>query len=415
MKKLMLMFPGVGSQYPGMGRSFYKGYPVFKETFDQASHILEKDFTALCFDEKNKKELDQLENAQLSILVHSVALFRVFQLEIGAPPDLCMGHSLGEYSALCCAGALEFGDALRLVRARGRTIERVSPGLKGTMMWVINLEREKVAQVCNRFSNPGNEVYISAYDSPTQTSISGHNQIVMQAARELETMGAIVFPLKMNGPFHSTLMQQAALEMKVELEKTNFSNPLFPVMANHNASLYDGKDSIVNNLSRQIVSPICWQDSLTFAYEMGIRTAIEIGPKDVLKFLLKKNSNRIHSFSMDNKDDAKALQEKYVLTTEDYLPLIARCLGAAVSTRNFNQSREDFHKGALIPYRKVAAMYEELKLPGKKVGNEHVGQALEMLEAVLNTKKVPGLEISQWLYDVTGGKVLKPSHPVKPG
>lgn len=300
MKKIVFLFPGVGSQYVGMGKSLYDSFRSFKETIGEASEILQMDLARLCFLPGNKVELDRLENSQSALLAFSIATYRVFMQEIGIKPSYCMGHSLGEYSALCCAGVIRFPDALRLVKERGLIINKVVPAIDGTMAWVINLDTKIVDSVCKEASAEGQAVYVSAYDSPYQSSISGHTNALMKAARELEKKGAIVYPLKLNGPFHSPLMKEAAEKMRFILQQYNYEAPAYQVIANRNALPYNGPGSVIDNLSLQLISPIFWRASIEFLLEKEAEIAIEMGPKNVLKFLTKKNTNSIHTYTTDN-------------------------------------------------------------------------------------------------------------------
>jgi len=194
MEKIAFMFPGVGSQYLGMGEYFFKNFSLFRQTIEEASDTLSFDISSLFFKDKgaSANELAKLENAQLTVLTVSIGLFRIYMQEIGILPSYCMGHSLGEYSALCCSRVIDFADVLHLVRQRGLIINEVSTEQDGTMMWIINLEIETVEKVCQEISQKEKKIYISAYDSPTQTSISGHNEIIMTAAEKLQDLGAIV-------------------------------------------------------------------------------------------------------------------------------------------------------------------------------------------------------------------------------
>jgi [acyl-carrier-protein] S-malonyltransferase len=415
MQKLVFMFPGVGSQYVGMGKTFYDRFEVFRQTMDEGSERLGLDLPGLCFEKKNATELSKLENAQLALVTLSVGIFKVYMQEIGIPPNFCMGHSLGEYSALSCAGVMEFADALELVKKRGEIINHVSASVSGTMMWVINLDQEKVAHICREVSQPGAEVYISAYDSPTQTSISGHNDSIMTAAKKLETEGAIVYPLKMSGPFHSPLMEQAAQEMKAILEQYSYKDPLYPVLANRNAQPYENKESVVQHLSQQLISPIRWQDSIAYIEKQGTTIAIEIGPKDVLKFLMKKNSSAVQPYTMDNEKDLQTLRDTFLVDETEYLQVVGRCLGVAVSTKNRNDDNESYERDVIQPYRRIEHLYETFKAEGKTPSKEQVEEALHTLHSLLQAKKVPSLEQERGFGKVLGGRVLRGSPLWWPG
>lgn len=310
MTQTAFMFPGVGSQYPGMGIDFYKQFKIFRDIFAEASEILSLDLKSICFEISNKDKLSQLENAQSSILTLSYALHKILESEANIKADFCLGYSLGEFSALACAGAIKFSDALLLVKERSRIINDVIQSKNGTMMWVINLDHDIVQSVCNENIEDNQKVYISAYDTPTQTSISGNKDLVLKVARQLEKKGGLIYPLKMAGPFHCVLMQKAALEMKDILKQFQYQSPLCRVIANCNALPYDGSKCVINNLSHQLMTPINWRQSINYLEKQGVKTAIEIGPKDILTYLLKKNTKNIRGFTFEKPGDLKSLIEK---------------------------------------------------------------------------------------------------------
>lgn len=308
MTKIAFMFPGVGSEYAGMGKSFYENFKVVRNTVEEASDILNFDLAEICFDPSKEKELKKLGNAQVSLLTLSIAVYRVYMKEIGIQPHFCAGYSLGEYSALCSAGAIEFPEALKLVRERGRIINEVASLIDGTMAWVINLESKLVETVCEKFSEDGKQVFVSAYDTPTQVSISGHTDPLMKAARELEKKG-IVYPLRLSGPFHCPLMKEAAEQMKSILEKFAYRSPTCPVIANQNVQPYTDPESVIINLSLQLIKPISWKTTVEYFLEQEVDIAIEMGPKNVLKFILEKNTHEIKTYTMDNNKDLDEIKK----------------------------------------------------------------------------------------------------------
>jgi [acyl-carrier-protein] S-malonyltransferase len=297
MEKIALMFPGVGAQQVGMGKSFYDRYQVVRETLAEAGDVLKMDFFRLCFSKESENELNRLENAQLALVAVEVAFFRVYMQELGIEPHLCLGHSLGEYPALCSAGVISFPDTLTLVKERGRLLAEAASTLGGMMAWVINLDYKIVERVIARDAAGQNHVFVSAYDSPTQSSISGPRDAVLQVGRELEKEGAIVYPLKLSGPFHSPLMTAAADNFNACLRQFSYHPPRCPIIANQNASPYT-HGNVVENLTSQLTRPVLWQESLHRLREQQVKTAVEIGPGQVLKHLCKNNSIdlTVHSF-----------------------------------------------------------------------------------------------------------------------
>ena len=406
MKKIALLFPGVGSQYVGMGKSLYDNFKIFRETIEEAGDILSIDIPEMCFLPEKKAELDKLENAQCVLVAFSTATYRLFIQEVGIESHYCMGHSLGEYSALCSAGAMTFPDALRLVRQRGAVINEAAAAIDGTMAWVINLDSNIVERVCEEFSLPGKEVYVSAYDSPTQSSISGHTQTLMKAAKELEKKGAIVYPLRLSGPFHSPFMKEAAAKMKEILQQHRYQPLRCPVIANRNARPYKDAESVIDNLSLQLISPIRWMASLEYLVKQGVEIAIEMGPKNVLKFLTKKNTDALRTFTTDNVRDIEQIADELLVKEEEYLSIIGKCLGAAVSTKNSNSDSEEYENKVIKPYRKIEALYRDLEENGNRPGKDHVKEAMQMLHSVLTAKKVIETRQEYWFNRVLRNKLL---------
>lgn len=406
MKKIAFLFPGVGSQYVGMSKTLYDNFKIFKETLEEAGDILKIDFASLSFSKDKKEELDRLDIAQLTLLTFSTAAYRVYMQEIGIQPHYCMGHSLGEYSALCSAGVIQFPDALELVRQRGSILKEVSAGIDGTMMWVINLDNQIVEDVCQKASKPGQEIYVSAYDSPTQTSISGHTAVLMKTAKELEQKGAIVYPLKLSGPFHSPLMKEASERMKAVLQQYEYKSPQYPVIANRDAQPYTDAGSVVDNLSLQLISPISWRASVEYLLQQKVEIAVEIGPKNVLKFLMAKNTNAVRVYTTDNQKDLESIGNDLLIKEDEYLRIIGKCLGAAVSTKNRNDDAEEYEQKVIKPYRRIESFYKEFSEKGKSPGKDQVKEAMELLGAILSAKKVPEQEYSYWTENVLGSKFI---------
>ncbi len=302
------MFPGVGSQCVGMGEFFYDNFKVARDTFEEAGEVLAMDFTRLCFSKSEEKELSKLENSQLALVVVGVATFKVLAGELGIEPRCCLGHSLGEYTALCSAGVLLLNDTLLIVKERGKLLSQAAATMDGIMAWIINLDTRVVDRVVAENTGKGVTLFVSAYDSPTQSSISGPRDSVLTVGRQLEKEGAIVYPLKLSGPFHSPLMRDAVEKIKSVLKRYNFNGPRYPVIANRDAGLYSG-ENVVDNLSLQLTHPILWRSSLQLLVDQGVDMAVEVGPDKVLKHLMVNTTSAVTPYSMENAKDLDKLKE----------------------------------------------------------------------------------------------------------
>lgn len=387
--KVAFVFPGVGSQHTMMARTFYDNSKVARATFEEASDLLKLNLNDICFSHDFAKQLSEIEVSQLALFTASIAIYRVFAREIGLAGDYYMGHSLGECSALCASGMIDFADALEIVQKRGSIVKEVASALDGTMMWVINVEHKVVTDICEEHTNESAAVSVSAFDSPTQCSISGHSRAVIKAAQALEKRGAIVYPLKMSGPFHCQLMIEASRRFRKVLQEYHFKEPEHQVIANYNALPYREADDVASNLSRQLIAPIRWQESIQFVQDAGVRIAIEFGPKDVLTFLMKKNAPGMRSFAFNHYNLIDNLQRDYIISNEQFLAVIGRCLRIAVSTRNYNHDYEAYREGVVLPYREVEGIFEELSKSRKTPDKKQLEKAINMVKSVLDNKKVP--------------------------
>ncbi|MGD2091009.1 MAG: ACP S-malonyltransferase [Candidatus Aminicenantes bacterium] len=308
MRKVALLFPGVGSQHVGMGKEFHDNFKVVRATFEEAGEALKMDLAALCFDPAGKESLAGLLNSQVALFTLCVSIYRVYRQEICPPPQYALGHSLGELSALCSAGVLRLVDALALVKERGNILNRAAATMNGLMAWVINLDNNIVREVCREYHGKAH-VYVSAYDAPMQSSISGMSEDIRQVGEQLVKKGAIVYPLKLSGPFHSPYMEPAVQPIKTLIQQYRFGESIFPVIANRNARPYSGnRQDTIRNLSEQLICPILWQDSLAYLQENQVQIAVEVGPDRVLKHLVKNNTSSIFTYSLRDLNDLKALQ-----------------------------------------------------------------------------------------------------------
>lgn len=409
MKKAALLFPGQGSQYVGMAKNFCDSFKAAKDTFNEANEALGFDLAKLCF-EGNIEELTKTENTQPAILTASVAAFRVFSSEIGIEPVCAAGHSLGELSALCCAGGINFADAVKIVRQRGKFMQEAVPVGVGGMAAVAGVSLEKIVSVCEKVSTEGKLVTVANLNSPVQTVISGNIEAVNKAGESLEAAGAIIIPLKVSAPFHCSLMQPAADRLSEELTKYNFNDMKFPVIANITAEPYPNKESIADYLTKQIVSPVKWRDSMEYIVKSGADLAVELGPKTVLRNLMKKNAPGLKTYSYDDKSDVQALKNQLGSNEQKInngLEIITGCIAAAVCTKNSNWDEQEYQKGVVEPFRKVKNIREEIKKEDRQPDAGEVKIALDMLKSVFVTKKIPADEQTDRFSEILNTPDLK--------
>ncbi len=280
--KTAFVFPGQGAQYVGMGKDLYDNYPLARELMLQANEELGFAITDIMF-EGSDEDLRQTRVTQPAIFLHSVVACR---LMTKLRPDMVAGHSLGEFSALVIAGALDMGDGLHLVSQRAQAMQEACELCPGTMAAVLGLPDDKVAEVCGSVE----DVVVAAnYNCPGQVVISGSLSGVEQACRALKEAGAKrALKLPVSGAFHSPLMQPAAERLQKAIMDTSFYTPIFPIYQNVSARAEKNKHIIQKQLLEQLTSPVCWTQSVQQMVADGATMFYEFGPGDVLKGLIRK-------------------------------------------------------------------------------------------------------------------------------
>jgi [acyl-carrier-protein] S-malonyltransferase len=279
------IFPGQGSQFPGMGKDLYNNSVKARELFDKANAILGFEITKIMF-EGTDEELKQTKVTQPAIFLHSVILAKV------APdfkPEMVAGHSLGEFSALVANGALSFEDGLKLVYKRALAMQKACELNPSTMAAVLGLEDAKVEEVCKSIT--GEVVVAANYNCPGQLVISGSNKGIEIACVKMKEAGAKrALPLPVGGAFHSPLMEPARVELEAAINTTTFSKPVCPVYQNVNASPSLDTEVIKKNLIAQLTAPVRWTQSVEHMVKDGATVFVESGPGKVLQGLVKKIS-----------------------------------------------------------------------------------------------------------------------------
>ena len=291
------VFPGQGAQFTGMGKDLYENNQTAKELFEKANDILGFSITSIMF-EGDADELKQTRVTQPAVFLHSV--IRAICLGDEFQPDMVGGHSLGEFSALVAAGALDFEDGLKLVYARAQAMQKACEAAPGTMAAIIGLPDETVEEVCNEITSQGNGVVVPAnYNCPGQLVISGNVDAVNAACEKLKEAGAkraLVLPV--GGAFHSPLMKPAKDELQTAIETTEFHTPRCPIYQNVDGKAHTDAADIKQNLIAQLTSSVRWTQEVNNMLEAGAVDFTECGPGKALQGMIAKIAKGIEGVSI---------------------------------------------------------------------------------------------------------------------
>jgi [acyl-carrier-protein] S-malonyltransferase len=299
MSRVAIVFPGQGSQYVCMGKTFYDGFDVARRTFEEANDALGYDIARLSF-VGPQEALDRTENTQPALLTASVAAYRALGEKVGLNPSYFAGHSLGEYTALVAAGVIGFSDAVRLVHLRGKFMQEGVPEGVGKMYAILGLDLKTITTICDSASVDAARVVPANINTAEQIVISGHAAAVEIAANLAKERGAKrVIPLPVSAPSHSPLMEGAAERLDAELAKIKFSPFSVPVITNVEAEPTTDTSRVRELLRLQLTSPVRWVDIINRMKTDGVTHVIEVGPGKVLSGLIKRIDKEMNSLSVN--------------------------------------------------------------------------------------------------------------------
>ena len=302
-KKLAFVFPGQGSQKVGMLAGLAAAFPEVKNTFAEASDALDYDMWALV-QEGEQAQLNLTETTQPVLLTASVAVWRLWLAQGGLRPAMMAGHSLGEFSALVCAGAIDFADAVRLVRARGQYMQTAVPVGEGAMAAVLGLDDAKIEEIC-----AATEGVVEAvnYNSPGQVVVAGHTQAVEAALGALKDAGAKrAMLLPVSAPFHTSLMRPAGEKLAQALAELTINAPVIPVVHNVHAQTEANPAQIKELLTQQIYSAVKWVSCVQTMTDSGIEMTVECGPGKVLSGLNKRIQKSLQCLNVESPETLEA-------------------------------------------------------------------------------------------------------------
>lgn len=329
----VLVFPGQGAQYVGMGAKLYEEYEIVRQTFHEADDYLERNLSEIII-KGNAMKLNRLNNLYPVIFTTSIALFRLYMSKVGIKPTYLAGHSLGEYSALCCSGALEFGETLRLVEQRGELIQKVHDPYKGAMTILDGVNEETVRNAIIEGNYDG--IYIACYNDPMQIVVSGLQNQLFEFEQLMIRKGGRVTPLIMSPPIHSRLIAEAEEEIGRIIDQIQVNEMEYPVISSISGKPYPTKDHIKPLLKQQICNPVQWQKVMQFVKEQHTDMVLEIGTNRILTKLNELNAKEFIAYSYGNEQDRNMLYQSLNLgiTEEKLTQFIIECMRTIVCTRN---------------------------------------------------------------------------------
>ena len=303
MAKLACAFPGQGSQTVGMLADLAQAYPEVEQTFAQASEVLGYDLWAVVQDDPEQK-LNQTQVTQPALLAASVAVWNVMQANSMQTPDYLAGHSLGEYSALVCAGVIGFKDAIKLVEARGNFMQQAVPAGEGAMYAIIGLDDDKIETACVAAASDIGEVVSAVnFNSPGQVVIAGTTNAAAKAAELCKEAGAKrALPLAVSAPSHCALMKPAAEQLEAMLAGIDFAEPTIPVVNNVDVTALSSADGIKDALVRQLYCPVRWTETVQYLAGEGVTSLQEVGPGKVLTGLAKRIDKSLDASAINTPD-----------------------------------------------------------------------------------------------------------------
>lgn len=301
MSKTAIVFPGQGSQSIGMLAELAANFPVFTKTFAEVSDCLRYDVWKLV-QEGPESKLNQTEYTQVAMLTADVAVFRVLKQEYPLQVSMMAGHSLGEYAALVCAGAIKLVDAASLVEKRGQHMQQTVPLGQGAMAAIVGLSDEQVMDVCTRSSGGGLQVTPANYNAIGQVVIAGHTAAVEKALELAEEEGArMALPIPVSVPCHCPLLQTASARFAENLQQTPIQVPTVSVISNVDLSIYQSVEQIRSLLAEQLFKPVRWVETIQFMKKNNIDNIIECGPGKVLSGLVKRIEKTMNAISVNDK------------------------------------------------------------------------------------------------------------------
>ena len=298
-----------------MMRSLYETSPIVRQTLNEADAILGMELSQLMMNGSTVK-LNKISHMLLAICVASVAHYRLYTCQTDIQPAYMAGHSLGEYSALICGGALSFEDGLKLIRFRSKLAEEVMGTTGGGMSIIKQVDPAKVEMLCAQLNCPGKEISIACYNSPSQVTVSGIDEVLRELEQRVSDGGGQVTYLIGSAPYHCELMRPQAEKMAQELGQYHLQMPSLPIISNVTGRPYRSVKEMMECLPQQLFRPVLWNKSIQYLLDRGTDLFLELGPQSILKILLSETSSHVKAYAHDDKGDRVRLAHEHKQTSD---------------------------------------------------------------------------------------------------
>lgn len=399
MKKVALLFPGSGSQYVGMGKYLYDNYKSAKDIFEEADHLLDYKLSEIIL-KGNIIKLNKVQNLLPAIYVVNYAYYNVFVNETCFTPYSMAGHSLGEYSALTAAKSISFQHGLKIVLYRSLLAQEIVSEYGGTMTILKKVNPEVIDKICKQYSTSDKKVSIACFNTDSQVLISGDDDLVKQIecyALKLNDKTEII-NLATSPPYHSTLMKIVANKFKDYLLSFQWNKPSVQVISNVTALPYCSTEEIINNLVKQLYSPVQWEKTMQYLYNSQVDSFIEIGPQNILKNFTIDLYPGANAFAFDEKMDRSEVIRKYNTESiiqreleeirQQRLKAISMCLTYSATTKNYTPEAI-FPNNCLVLYNSIKERKKYLEKSGDNILDEDVRTAVDLMQQTFDYKNVP--------------------------
>lgn len=382
MNHLAVIFPGQGSHFAGMYKGLYEQYQIVRQTISQAEQITGVDISGLCF-QGPLSELNRPENAHVAIVAFGVAAFRVFTSETGQAPQVCAGHSLGEYTALICAGAVGFPDALKLVQLRSLLSSEVKEEMGAGMSVIDGVDMHVVEKICRQQREKGKSVYISCYNSPTQTAVSGLNEQLEETEDILRKFNGKATPLLYSAPFHSPLMEGGAERFSEAAASVLFRESRYMVMSNYTGTPYRDLSEYRKNLIMHLTHPVRWSSIMDYMERMKVDTVVDFSARSIFEEMLSGLPFSFKSFGTKESRMSLITELGKAPNTE----FLSKCILAAITEPNCNSSR-NYERDVAGPLGEMYQLKEKLERNECLDSLEVRARAVHLLKEVFDGKGV---------------------------